>query len=95
MLLFASPKAQSTFSAGDIVEHVEQVGDVEADVERVARIADFELFLGFFLLVVGAEDAQAVRSSASSARPGTSRSTGSRRAAAPAAAAARRSRNAS
>ena len=49
------------FRRGHVVQHVEQVGDVEADVERLAGVVDFELFLGFFLLAVGADDAQAVR----------------------------------
>ena len=59
MLLLASPNAQSICSAADVVQNVEQIGDVEADIERFAGVVDFELFLRFFLLVVGARYAQA------------------------------------
>ena len=52
---------------GDVVEHVEQVGDVEADVERVALVVDFDFFLRFFLLGVGGEDLRGCR------RPSTRR----------------------
>jgi hypothetical protein len=36
----------------DVGQHVDQVGDVEADVDGVAAVVDLELFLGLFLLGV-------------------------------------------
>ena len=36
----------------DVVQHIEQVRDVEADIERIALVVDFEFFFGFFLFAV-------------------------------------------
>src|SRR5688500_13956553 len=41
-----------------VVEHVEEVGDVEADVERIAVVVDGEALFGLLLLVVRADDRQ-------------------------------------
>ena len=43
-----------------MVEHVQQVRNVEADVERIAAVIDREPFLGFLLLVVGADDGERI-----------------------------------
>src|SRR5471030_1123438 len=45
----------------EVVEHVEQVGDVEADVDAVAAVVDFKFFDGFFLVGVGRADLHAAR----------------------------------
>ena len=42
------------------MQHVQKVGDVEPDIERLAFVRDFQLFLGFLLLAVGADDLQLV-----------------------------------
>ena len=55
----ASPKAHSISVAGHVVQHVEQVVDVEADVERVAGVLHFDLLLRLLLLGVGGDDLQA------------------------------------
>ena len=39
-------------------QHVDQVGDVEADLDGVAVVVDLELFLGLFLLGIARGDAQ-------------------------------------
>src|SRR5216110_2463261 len=39
-------------------ERVHQVGDVEADLDRVARVVDLELFLRFFLLGIARRNTQ-------------------------------------
>src|SRR5688572_19148113 len=44
----------------DVVQDVEEVRDVEADVERVAVVVHREAFLGFLLLVVRADDREGV-----------------------------------
>src|SRR5215216_1586843 len=38
--------------ASHVVQHIEQISDVEPHVERLSRVVDFELFLRFFLLIV-------------------------------------------
>src|SRR5580765_5160363 len=45
--------------AADVVQHIEQVVDVEADVERVAAIFHFHFLVRLFLLGVGGDDLQA------------------------------------
>src|SRR3954467_10289826 len=45
--------------ARNIVQHVEQIVHVESDIERIARVVDLELFLGFFLVGVRGNDLQA------------------------------------
>src|SRR5690606_16191535 len=44
-----------------VVQHVEQVGDVKADIDAVAAIIDFDFFHRFFLVGVGGADLQAAR----------------------------------
>ena len=61
MLLLASPSAALDLGGLDIGQHVEQVAHVEADVQRLAAVADLEFFFRLFLLGVAADDAQAVR----------------------------------
>src|SRR5688572_9691460 len=53
--------AEGTFDAfaGYVVEDVQQVVHVEADVERIARVAHLELLVRFFLLGVRRDDLQA------------------------------------
>src|SRR6185295_4147968 len=46
-------------AASHIVQHVEEVIHVETDVQRVALVADFQRFLGFFLLGIGRDDLEA------------------------------------
>src|SRR5262245_1970128 len=48
------------FRALHVVQHVEEVVDVETDVERVARILDLDLLVRLLLLGVGGHDLQAV-----------------------------------
>jgi hypothetical protein len=57
-LELASLKPHSMVSSERVVQHVEQVGDVETDIERLAIVLDFDLFLRFFLLGVGGHDLQ-------------------------------------
>src|SRR6266849_7268272 len=42
-----------------VVKHIQQIGNVEADIEGLAVVVDVKLFLGFFLLGVGADDLKA------------------------------------
>ena len=79
----ASPNAHSTSRARHVVQHVEQVVDVEADVERIACVLHLELLLRLLLLGVGGDDLAGCPRPAPSARRGTSRWRGSPRAAAP------------
>ena len=44
-----------------VVQHVEQIGDVEADVDAIAAVVDFDFFDRFFLVGVGGADLQAAR----------------------------------
>ena len=55
----ASPNRHSTSLAAHVVQHVEQVIDVEADVQRISLVADLDRLLGLFLLGVGGDDLQA------------------------------------
>ena len=41
-----------------VLEHVEQIVDVEANIERIALVIDLELLLGLLLLAVRADDLQ-------------------------------------
>src|SRR5260221_5357491 len=46
-------------AARHIVQHVQQVIDIEADIERIPRVMHFELLLCFFLVGIGGDDLQA------------------------------------
>jgi hypothetical protein len=52
----------------DVVEDVEQVGDVEADIQRFAAVIDLDFFLGFFLFGVAGNDLEASGDSGRGAR---------------------------
>ena len=60
-LLLASPKAHRTVSPLKVVQHIQQIADVEADIERFAIILNLQLFLRLFLLAVIANDAKVIR----------------------------------
>ena len=59
-LELASPNANFTRSTVRFDSASSEVGDVEADVERVALVVDGQLFLGLFLLAVRADDLELV-----------------------------------
>jgi hypothetical protein len=42
------------FFSVDVVEHVEQITDVEADIDDITGVVDFNFFDGFFLLGLAA-----------------------------------------
>ena len=43
----------------DVIQHVEQIGNVETDIERVTAVFNFHFLLCFFLFGIGAGDTQA------------------------------------
>src|SRR6266850_6044037 len=45
-------------AARDIVQHIEQIIDVEPNIERIARVLDVQLFLRFLLLGIGRHEFQ-------------------------------------
>src|SRR5205814_2928789 len=53
--------AKRTFelAARHVIQHVEQIIDVEADVERLAGVLHFELLLRLFLIGIRGDDLQA------------------------------------
>ena len=51
-------KRQQHLIGTKVLQHVEQVRDIEADVERLAAVDDLQLLFGLFLLAVGTDDLQ-------------------------------------
>ena len=43
-----------------MIQHIQQVGDIEGDIHRLPGIVDRQVFFGFFLLIVAADDGQGV-----------------------------------
>ena len=51
-LLFPSVKSKDDLVGIHRRESIEQVGDIEADLDLIARVRDLDLVLGFFLFGV-------------------------------------------
>ena len=45
----------------EVVEYIEQIGDVESYIDAVSAVVDFQLFCRLFLVSIGRADLQAAR----------------------------------
>ena len=58
-----------TFSALIVAQHVQQVADVEAHIQRLEAVVDIDFFLRLFLLGVGGRNLSSGAAPAAGARP--------------------------